>query len=57
MKAEDKAREIISAFAISGECINIKVNKQGHINSTFISEFDDNEAQVYPSDDKQRCVP
>lgn len=42
MKAEDKAREVISAFAISGECINIKVNKQGHINSTFISEFDDN---------------
>ena len=42
MKAEDKAREVISAFAISGVCINIKVNKQGHINSTFISEFDDN---------------
>ena len=31
MKAEDKAREVISAFAISGECINIKVNKQIHL--------------------------
>jgi Ser/Thr protein kinase RdoA (MazF antagonist) len=31
--------EITSHFSISGKLENIKVNSQGHINSTFISEF------------------
>lgn len=34
--------DVIRAFGISGELVEIKVNKQGHINSTFISLFNDN---------------
>lgn len=33
------AEEVISHFNINGDCIDIKVNTQGHINSTFISTF------------------
>lgn len=37
-----KAEEIISRFSIPGKLVSMSVNKQGHINSTFISVFDDN---------------
>ncbi len=36
-----KAEEIIREFSIPGKPVSIKSNKQGHINTTFISTFDD----------------
>ena len=36
---EKMAVEVISHFALPGELVKLKVNTQGHINSTFISEF------------------
>lgn len=38
----DKARAVTRAFQIEGEAGDIRVNRQGHINSTFISEFTEN---------------
>ncbi len=35
-----EAENIISRFSIPGSLVRIKTNSQGHINSTFISEFD-----------------
>lgn len=37
---EERAKSVISNFSIPGELIGLKVNTQGHINSTFISEFE-----------------
>ena len=37
----NKAERIISEFAISGNLVKIASNRQGHINSTFISTFND----------------
>ena len=37
---EKKLENVIKAFGIKGKLIDIKSNKQGHINSTFISIFD-----------------
>jgi thiamine kinase-like enzyme len=34
--------ELLSNFKITGELIDIKYNKQGHINTTFMSTFNDN---------------
>lgn len=39
MDNKAEARRVISNFRIEGECIDLKVNTQGHINSTFISTF------------------
>lgn len=36
-----KAEDIIREFSIPGKLVSIKSNKQGHINTTFISTFDD----------------
>lgn len=36
------AEEIIQEFEIPGKLVKIKANTQGHINSTFISTFDEN---------------
>ena len=38
----EKALAVISHFNIPGECVKIKVNTQGHINTTFVSTFEDN---------------
>ncbi len=38
----DEAKAVIDQFRIDGRLEKIKVNTQGHINSTFISTFDNN---------------
>ncbi|NCB01965.1 MAG: aminoglycoside phosphotransferase family protein [Spirochaetia bacterium] len=38
--ANDKIEEVISHFKITGTLLNIKANREGHINSTFISTFE-----------------
>lgn len=45
MDNETAAMDIIGAFDIPGRCIGIKANKQGHINSTFISTFRDGDVE------------
>ena len=45
MDNETAAMDIIGAFDIPGRCIGIKANKQGHINSTFISVFHDGDVE------------
>ena len=45
MDNETAAMDIIGAFDIPGRCIGIKANKQGHINSTFISVFRDGDVE------------
>ena len=42
MNSDIKSEDIINAFSIPGNLVNIKVNNQGHINSTFISTFEEN---------------
>jgi thiamine kinase-like enzyme len=37
-----KTKDILSNFQIDGQLINIKKNNEGHINTTFMSTFDDN---------------
>lgn len=37
---EERARSVISHFDIPGTMVGLKVNTQGHINSTFISKFE-----------------
>ena len=37
---DKKLKDVIEAFGIKGKLIRVKSNKQGHINSTFISVFD-----------------
>ncbi len=39
---EITAEQIIGAFSIQGNLVSIKANNQGHINSTFISAFEEN---------------
>lgn len=41
MDNREKALDVISSFRISGRLVDLKVNTQGHINSTFISTFDE----------------
>lgn len=42
MDNTEKALSVLSNFNIEGNCKDIRVNTQGHINSTFISTFDHN---------------
>lgn len=39
---ENELRTVISHFAIEGSLVFLKANKEGHINSTFISTFEEN---------------
>ena len=39
MSNYDEARSVIEHFKIDGKLEEIKVNTQGHINSTFVSTF------------------
>ncbi len=40
MDKQEVLSKIISNFKIQGDCIDLKVNHQGHINTTYISTFD-----------------
>ncbi len=42
MSTQDKVKDILSLFPMQGELKGIKINTQGHINSTFISLFEEN---------------
>lgn len=40
MNKDKILKEIISKFQIEGTCLELKVNTEGHINTTYISTFD-----------------
>ena len=40
MDNREKALDVIGNFRIDGRLVDLKVNTQGHINSTFVSTFD-----------------
>jgi len=42
MNKDEILREIISKFQIEGICKDLKINTEGHINTTYISTFDNN---------------
>lgn len=46
MDNQELARNVIAQFDIGGTCTGIKVNTQGHINSTFISTFENEDGTI-----------